>query len=415
MATTHVIGAGLAGLAAATALAEAGRPVVLHEGAEQAGGRCRSYHDRVLDRPLDNGNHLILSGNTEVFRYLDRLGARDRLDMVSPAQVPFLDLETGESWCVRPQGRLPLWLMNPARRVAGVGALAHLEMLRLATAKPQDTVADRLDLEGLIGRRLWRPLAVSILNTQPEEASARLLWTVFRRTLLAGEATCRPCIAREGLSDALVEPALAYLACRGAGVRFRQRVKGLESGDGRVTGLRVGDGVESVGPADAVVLALPAEQAAALLPGLAAPTEHRAILNLHYRLDRPARLPGGLPLLGLVGGLAEWLFVRGDVVSVTVSAAETLVDRPAEELADLVWRDVAQAMGLSGPCPAVRVVKEKRATFASTPAQAANRPGARTRFANLFLAGDWTDTGLPATLEGAVQSGHLAARLALAS
>lgn len=410
-----MIGGGLAGLAVATALAEVGRRVVLHEGAEQAGGRCRSYHDRVLDRPLDNGNHLVLSGNAEVFRYLDRLGARDRMQVVNPAQVPFLDLPTGESWCVRPQGRLPLWLLDPARRVAGVGVLAHLEMLKLATAGPQDTVADRLDLGSLLGRRLWRPLAVSILNTQPEQASARLLWTVFRRTLLAGEAACRPCVAREGLSDALVEPALAYLGCRGAAVRFRQRVKGLETRDGRVTGLRVGDGVEPVRPGEAVVLALPPEHAAALLPGLAVPTEHRAILNLHYRLDRPASLPGGLPLLGLVGGVAEWLFVRGDVVSVTVSAAEALVDRPAEELAALVWRDVARAMGLSGPCPAVRVVKEKRATFASTPAQAADRPGPRTPYKNLFLAGDWTDTGLPATLEGAVQSGHLAARLALAS
>jgi hypothetical protein len=132
-------------------------------------------------------------------------------------------------------------------------------------------------------------------------------------------------------------------------------------------------------------------------------------VNLHYRLASPARLPGGLPLVGLVGGTAQWLFVRGNILSVTISAGEREVDLPAEALAEIVWRDIAKVLG-DAPAPPCRVVKEKRATFAQTPVQVAKRPKANAGPVNLALAGDWTDTGLPATIEGAIRSGEIAAK-----
>ena len=114
--------------------------------------------------------------------------------------------------------------------------------------------------------------------------------------------------------------------------------------------------------------------------------------------------------VGVVGGTAEWVFRKREVLSVTVSAADRLVDTPAEEFAPLLWRDVAAAYELpSDPMPPCQIVKEKRATFAATPAQESRRPGAATRWTNLVLAGDWTQTGLPATIEGAIRSGFMAA------
>jgi uncharacterized protein with NAD-binding domain and iron-sulfur cluster len=124
-------------------------------------------------------------------------------------------------------------------------------------------------------------------------------------------------------------------------------------------------------------------------------------------------LPGGAGFLGIIGGTAEWLFARPHVLSVTISAANRLVDREAEALATTVWPEVAAAAGLTVPMPPWRVVKERRATFAATPAQNARRPGPRTALANLILAGDWTATGLPATIEGAIRSGDRAAALLL--
>ncbi|HYC04707.1 MAG TPA: hydroxysqualene dehydroxylase HpnE [Azospirillaceae bacterium] len=412
--TVHIVGAGLAGLACATALAAAGRRVALYEAAPQAGGRCRSYHDPVLDRRLDNGNHLVLGGNAEVFRYLDRLGARGGLAAPATAAIPFVDLADGAHWSLAPRGRLPLWLLDRDARVPGAGALAHLAFLRLAAAGSGDTVADRFDTASPLWRRLWRPLAVSVMNTAPEEASARLLWEVMRRTLLAGAEACRPFVADEGLSEAFIDPALAFLERQGATVRTTARLRAVET-DGNAVAALAFDGVRvPLGAGDSAVLALPVQAMAELLPGLVRPQPCRAILNLHYRLPAPPALPGSARLLGVVGGTAEWLFLRGDVVSVTVSAADALCERPSDELAALIWQDVRNALALpSGPAPRHRVVKEKRATPAQTPAAVAERPASRTAFANLLLAGDWTDTGLPATIEGAVLSGHRAAALLL--
>ena len=170
----------------------------------------------------------------------------------------------------------------------------------------------------------------------------------------------------------------------------------------------------SIRPADRVILAVPPTMAVSLIPGLEAPLASRAILNVHFRLDDAPELPEGAPYLGLVGGVAQWLFVRGDVAAVTVSAADDLIDDPAEALANRAWRDVARALDLDpSAVPPYRVVKERRATFAQIPTEVSRRPGASTEFTNLFLAGDWTNTGLPATIEGAVRSGNRAARLAM--
>ena len=179
-----------------------------------------------------------------------------------------------------------------------------------------------------------------------------------------------------------------------------------------MTGLDWGDGPDSVAPDEAVLLALPPWIATALVPGLSAPDEHRAIVNGHFACSPP---PGTPAMLGLFGGTAEWLFAFPDRLSVTVSAADRLVDTDRETLARTFWTDISRALGLSAPMPRWQIVKEKRATFAATPEQNAKRPPAATRWRNLFLAGDWTDTGLPATIEGALRSGETTARLASAA
>jgi hypothetical protein len=216
-------------------------------------------------------------------------------------------------------------------------------------------------------------------------------------------------MALEGLSECFVDPALAYLGRAGAAVRFHQRLRRIDFEDTRATSLWFGSGdAVPLAAGDAVVLAVPPQGAEALVPGLAVPEASRAIVNGHFLLAQPTARPR---LLGLVGGLCHWLFLRGDVASVTISAADGVADTDAGTLAAAMWGEIGRALGVEegAPLPPWRIVKEKRATFAQTPAEVARRPEARTRFANLFLAGDWTRTGLPATLEGSVRSGNSAA------
>jgi squalene-associated FAD-dependent desaturase len=411
MPRVHVIGAGLSGLAAALRLSAAGNDVTIYEAAGHAGGRCRSFRDEHLGVEIDNGNHLLLSGNSAAMAFLDEVGSRHTLLQGDAAAFPFVDFADNSRWVVRPNaGPLPWWLLFPGRRVPGTRVSDYLSALRLRQAGPDTTVTMCLDSKTQAYRRFWEPLVVAVLNTHPDEAAARLLWPVLVETFGRGEAACRPCIARTGLSATFIEPAVTTLLHRGAEIRFNTRLRSIASDGDRVGELQFAKSAVTVGGSDVVVLAVAASVAASLVPGLTTPCASRPIVNAHYRAEDRVTPPAAVPFLGIIDGTAEWLFVRNRIISVTVSAATEIVDMDADRLAALLWSDVVRALGLQAEeLPPYRIVKERRATFAQTPDEVARRPGPKTSFANLYLAGDWTDTGLPATIEGAIRSGNRAA------
>ena len=408
----HIIGAGVSGLSAAVRLANAGCKVHVHEATQQAGGRCRSYFDAATNLTIDNGNHLLLSGNRHAVAYARSIGTAAGLVGPKSAQFPFVDLSTGRRWKLDlGEGRLPLWVLDPARRVPDTGLSDYLALAPLIWAGTDKLVGKTIPCEGTLYQRLVQPLLLAALNVDPPEGSAGLAGAIVRETLLAGGQACRPLIARDGLSAVLIEPAVKLLQEKGASIQFSHELRSFGMSDGRVNELKFGDGVVALAADDAVVMAVPARPAASLLPGLKTPSKFRAIVNAHFRFDPP---PGAAPILGVVGGLVEWLFAFPQRLSVTISNGDRLVDMPREELAQAIWNDICKAAGVAGELPPWQIVRERRATFEATPEQNALRPGAATQWKNLFLAGDWTDTGLPATIEGSVRSGDRAADLVLA-
>jgi squalene-associated FAD-dependent desaturase len=408
-ATIHVVGAGLAGLSAAVRLADEGRRVVLYEAAAAAGGRCRSYQDQTLGLRIDNGNHLLLSGNGAALDYLERIGSRARLQGPSSAVFNFADLKSGERWRLHPSdGRLPWWLLDPSRRVPGAALREYLAPLRTLRTTETASLGDVMKCSGPLYERLWEPILLAGLNTAPPEGSALLAGAMLRETLLVGGKACRPLVAVGGLSECFVDPALAHLAARGATIRFGKRLRSVAFADGRAVGLDFGEDRTALGNQDGLILAAPPFVARELLPDIEAPDEFRAIVNAHFRVEPGKDQP---LILGVVNGLSQWIFSYPDHVSVTISGADRLLDQPREDLAEAIWREVAALGGLNAKPPPWQIIKEKRATFAATPIQNAKRPRARTGWANVALAGDWTQTGLPATIEGAVRSGYGAASI----
>lgn len=411
MSKVHIIGAGLAGLAAALRLAEGPRRVVLYEAAPQAGGRCRSYFDSTLDMQIDNGNHLLLSGNHAARAFLRELGTEDQLAGPASAEFPFVDLASGERWQVRPNdGVIPWWILQKQRRVPGTSARDYLGILGLLTAAKGAPIKAAMACKGLLYERLWRPFFLAALNTEPEEGSASLAATILRELLAKGGRACRPLVAAHGLSEAFVTPALRLLEGKGVAIAFESRLSAVEIVDSRVNRLIFGGAQVNVGVNDIVILAVPAPVAAALLPGLTTPQAFRAIVNAHFKI---AALAGPPSILGVVNGTIEWLFSFPDRLSVTISGADRLINVPRDELAAKIWSDVVRAIGIAPSMPAWQIIKERRATFAATPEEEARRPHTRTVWSNLLLAGDWTATGLPATIEGAVRSGFTAAEAVL--
>jgi squalene-associated FAD-dependent desaturase len=410
--TVHVIGAGLAGLSAAIRLAEGGDNVILHEAGAQAGGRCRSYHDASLGMMIDNGNHVILSGNRSALSYLETIGATDRMHGSEQADFNFVDLASNERWQLRlGDGVLPWWIFSASRRVPDTRASDYLVLALLMARPGTGTVGEAINCSGALYERLIEPLLLATLNNDPPQASAKLAATLMRETLAAGGRTCRPLIARDGLSNAFVDPALAFLMSHGASLRFDHELHAIDCKDGGAVALKFAAETIPLAEDDVVILAVPPNAAARLLPGLRAPNEFRAIANVHFRVNEEVTLPA---MTGLVHATTQWIFAYPGRLSVTISNADALMQVPREELAQTVWREVARVASLPDRMPPWQVVRERRATIATDPQQESLRPPAKTAWTNLFLAGDWTATGLPPTIESAIRSGERAARLAAA-
>jgi hydroxysqualene dehydroxylase len=409
----HVIGAGIAGLSAAVRVADAGVKVIVHEAASFAGGRCRSYLDPTLGLVIDNGNHLLLSGNHQALDYLDRIGARETLHDPGAAIFDFADLKSGERWRLDlSEGRIPWWLFDRKKRVPGTGLGEYFAPLGVFMKGGSATVGEAMDCGGPLYERLWRPLLTSALNTDPPESSAALAAALLRETLAAGGKACRPLFAAHGLASSFSDPALAVLAASGSPVRFVDRLRAIRFEGERAVALDFDQAQQELGGDDSVILGVPPWVAKDLLPGLTTPDEFRGILNVHFQIAPPPDQPA---ILGVVNAEVEWLFAFPDRLSVTISNADRLIDRPRDELAAEIWLEVAALSGLPRNLPPWQIVKEKRATFAATPAQNAKRPDTRTRWVNVVLAGDWVQTGLPATIEGAVRSGYKAASIVIGS
>lgn len=406
----HIVGAGLSGLAASIRCLDKGFRVSLYEATNHAGGRCRSFYDPQLKQIIDNGTHLILGGNPCVFEYLRAVGAVSLLKP-APGALPFIDLASGEKWSLRPGNtKFPLWLFMPGRRIPGTRLVDYKAIKRLSAAGGEDTLTKFVDVSSVMFERFWDPLCTAVLNTDAKDGSAKLISRMLEMTVLKGPAFARPFLAPAGLSAALIEPGLSYLRKGKINLKFRKRLKSIDLDHNRAGKMIFVDNTIALTQKDHIILCLPPHQIRSLLPIIEVPTDTRPILNVHFGLTEEHPLPEDAPFMGIINGTSQWLFRRANILSVTVSNASVFVEKDTDELVNLIWREISHIISCPKmPLPNHRVVMEKRATISQTPEQNALRPDSVTKWKNLYLAGDWTNTGLPATIESAVQSGQIAA------
>ncbi|WP_230530363.1 hydroxysqualene dehydroxylase [Microvirga roseola] len=397
---THIVGAGIAGISAALAASAEGGEAILYEAAPQAGGRCRTI--RPADGfAHDNGTHVLFTANRRALALLKTVGARERWIEPEPKGLPIYDRQAAS---LRRVGLSPWsWLLS-SRRPKGLGLSDLARMLRLVFSSRDCPVAaligQRPIMESLIG-----PLTVAVLNTPVSQASSKRLAYALRRLLRPGAG--RLLVARNGLSEDLVEPALATLRQRGVSVLSGQRLRAVLTNGERAIGLTLADRTVALGPEDKVVLALPPWEVERLLPALVVPRLFEPILNVHYRVPGLDRLR----FIGFTGTLAQWALIRAGHVSVTISAAKAVIDRDPDDLAATIWREIAPALRIvdldvhPDRQPEARIVKEKRATIRQAAAPLPQPP--LQPLADLVLAGDWIGP-LPATIESAVTAGEQA-------
>ena len=431
-----VVGAGFAGVAAATALAERGAKVLVLETRQRVGGRAASWTDPRTGEVLDNGQHVLGAFYDETLRLLDRLGTRDALEIDPSLRIRFWERGHGEFELAAPNLPAPFhWLaaVGGCARLTVGGRLAALTLhpkMKALLATPDAAGAltvERMLTGGTDGipedlAQLLRPLAVASLNEDTKEGSALLFAKVMDQLLAAPADESGLALARRGLGD-LFAGFQGFLEARGGSVRFRATALGVRVEGSRAVGVSLlgGERLE----ADAVVLAVPHERFGWMLrPEFLAPYREivavpwAPIVSTVHVFDR-AILPSRF--VGLLGTATQWAFDRGPhggavgghAVGTIRSGAFHDATREAGTIAEETTAELREAFPAAREARVLsaRVFKERRATIRSTPAVQPLRPGPRTAIEGLVIAGDWTDTGLPATIESAVVSGHRAAAI----
>jgi squalene-associated FAD-dependent desaturase len=424
-----VVGGGWAGLAAAVTLCTRKVPVVLLEATRQLGGRARSV--RIGERVYDNGQHLMIGAYESVLTLMQQVGvdvedAFERLPLT-------LHIYRGKTLSLRmraPRLPAPLHLLGALMGARGLGADEQFKALRFGhrLLRLEISPADDISVQALLHsqgqtpgliRKLWEPLCIAMLNTPASLASARLFVSALQIVFGGVSRHSDLLVPRRELSALLPTPCTEFLEQHGARVELGQRVTELDIDERGIHGVHIGN--RSLACRQ-VILATPHVISRRLLsrhPALQALADqlsgfsHEPVTTVYLQYPAKTRLP--VPMVGLQNTLAQWVFDRRvcnqpGLMAVVISARGEHQHLPASQLADRVTAELARSFRRWPPPQYSQVLREKRATFCARAGIDAIRPPNRTAVRGLWLAGDYTATGLPATLEGAVRSGHSAAQ-----
>lgn len=431
-----VIGGGFAGLAAGVALAGAGRRVRLLEANPYLGGRARSWTDPVTNSTVDNGQHLFMGCYEATLKFLKTIGTLDRIHFQKGLAVSFLERGGRLTTLECPRLPSPFHLLAGVARSASFTRREKLEIVQLGgrlrwssrngnSRLTVDQWLRQLGQSESLRRNFWDLLCIAAMNEDPEIASAALFERVLRLALFSSPEDSRLGLARVGLSDCYTGAAADYVQARGGRIDLGSPVRRLILDGNRCNGVELGDGDRI--EAETVISTVPWFTLGEILPGelgqadsfFAAVTSLRPapIISINLWFDRPVT---DLEFAGLRGTTIQWLFNKGKIlghgenyIALVVSGAHLIVDRPKEELVAVALQDLADLLPGVQHVRVLRslVVKERQATFSPSCEVEAIRPPASTPIKGLYLAGDWTATGLPATIEGAVRSAYAAVKV----
>ena len=435
-----IIGGGFAGLAAGVSLAEAGRRVRLLEQKPYLGGRARSFQEAVTNSMVDNGQHLFMGCYHATLKFLEAIGTRDRISFQPQLRVQFIDPGRKVSELRCPSLPSPWHILSGVLLSNSFSFREKVDVLRMGRAlragksSPQSAgTADQLTVETWLRqlgqperlrRNFWDLICIAAMNEDPRLASALLFERVLRRALFTSPLDSRLGIPLKGLSECYTDAAAQTIRGQGGEVELRRDVRSFLIAEGACRGVRLADG--TVIEADTVVCAVPWHVFPGLLPVESVNTEPffsrllklqpAPIISIYLWFDRAVT---ALDFAGLRGTTIQWLFNRGrllgtgeNYVSLVLSGAHDHIARSKEDLRDTAVRELGSLLPGTQDAKLLHslVIKERFATFSPRVGVEALRPSASTPVRGLYLAGDWTDTGLPATIEGAVQSGFSAAQ-----
>ena len=431
-----IIGGGFSGLAAGVSLAERGVEVLLLERRNHLGGRAYSFVDSKTGSTVDNGQHLFMGCYHHTIAFLQTIGCLDRLKFQDTPRVDFLDREEGFFKFECPALPAPLHAVAGLLRMKGLTLGDKFRVLNVGRAirsngLPEsltvDQWLDELAQSERIRQRFWYPMVIATLNEDPRTASAKMLKRVLEEAFGNGRRGTSIGIARVGLSDLYTTGSREFIESRGGQVRTGAEVEKLDVEQGAVAAARLktaekieADWFISAVPPSAFMRMLDDQTAKQFQP--ISKLETSPIVSINLWFDRPVI---DREFTGLIGTRCQWIFNKDLIlaaektnqIAVIISAARDFVDWTRDELVEMAVSELHELIPASREAKLIQsaIVKEREATMAHSVESDHLRPGPRTCLKNLVLAGDWTATGLPATIESAVMSGHKAAEIAESS
>ena len=367
----HIIGTGLAGLSCAINLQKKNRKITLYEASSLCGGRCRSYKEKDFNCLLDNGNHLIIKAYKNTFNYLNKIKANKELLSNKKTFYPFVDIKKTEEWSVKPYSFiLPWWLLINSHRPAKISFMDFIKSFKILFAKKNETVSQLF------------------LKNDP----------------------LKPFVAIISLSDSLINPAIKKILNEGGQIKCNKRLKKIIFENNFADEMIFNNEKVRIAKDEFVVLAVTPNVASKILPNLKVPKKTNCILNIHFKLNKKhkkIKLPENSFFVGVINGTVDWIFKKKNILSITISAANFLNKFDNNKISEIVWSDVKKTFNLGNiEKPKYKIIREKMATFVQSPKEIYKKPKMHTKYKNICLAGDWIDTGLPATIEGAITSGY---------
>jgi squalene-associated FAD-dependent desaturase len=418
MRSALIIGGGLAGLSAGVyAIRNGYKPIIL-EAAPRLGGRAQSFFDTHLNTVIDNGQHILMGCYKNTLQLMNICGASDNFIYQDSLRAAFIDNNAKEHRLRCPKFIYPYNLLWGILHYSALTIPERMLVIKffirllfqptkwLGNRNVREWLSDRGQSERISGA-LWDFISIGALNTNPEKASARLFAHILREMFLKGNFNSTIILPKYDLTRSLIEPMEKHITDNGGTIVTSKRAVEISLSGNAVSSITTDDGKEF--QADQYVLAIPPYAIAKLIDAKAvidAPLDafsYSTIVSIHIRTNE---INLSEPFYGPIGSKIHWLFRHDDHISLVISSADKYMDMSDETIMEMVSAELKTYFSIRLPTDVnYRIIKSKRATFVPSPDIVNRRPSARIKYTNLFLAGDWIDTGLPATIEGAVLSG----------
>ncbi|MGB5892887.1 MAG: hydroxysqualene dehydroxylase HpnE [Ignavibacteriaceae bacterium] len=417
-----VIGGGIAGLASAAYLTKQNIKVTLLESTPKLGGRAYSFTEQKSTDVIDNGQHILMGCYFDTINFLKLIGAKENFIYQKSLRINFL---TQAGKLVRLKSFTSLYPFNLLFALLNFNAIAfkdRLSLLRFVIKLPfishqklsdkniRDWLKEEKQSDDTI-KSLWEIIAVGALNTNIDKASAFMFREILMKIFFNGNFASTIILPKNGLSDAYVKNAKEFIESNGGKINLSSSVKEFKISDNKIVEIKTAD--EVYNDFDYVISAIPFYAFNNIYPELFLDEkiefEYSSILNIHIWLKNN---PLKEQFYGLIDSPVHWIFNKGNHINIVISDADYLIDKSAEDIYKMCVGELIKYTKLEeSDFSQYKVLKEKRATFIPSNKIINTRPSSKTKITNLFLAGDWTDTGLPSTIESAVKSGRVAAEL----